>query len=216
MGGCLLLCFVGVDGSGKTTHAKCIASFLRKKGYSCRYVKIVSRPILLYFFLMFTRIAGYWESNKKGVWMDPLKKASPTLRMKLGKIYRLLLFVDFLIIVLVKVILLSYFTKVLVLDRYVYDLIMELKLSSLSSNNFDKLILTLTPIPRKVFLADATLELLAQRRPDICIDNLFRKQVFYRNLAKFFGFQTFDTSISFEINQQFLQKEALLAIKGIS
>jgi dTMP kinase len=159
---------------------------------------------------------GFWKSVKKGAWTDPLDKASPTIKAELGKVYRFLLFVDFVIITFVKVRLPLRFVRVLICDRYVYDLIMELALSDLYSEVFAKLIFTTSPHPQRVFFADAPIEVIGRRRPELTKDHIYRKQDFYRKLANIFEFWTFDTSEPFESNQLHLQKEIFLLLEGVS
>ena len=208
-----MICFTGVDGAGKTSHAKHLHKFLLEKGYSSRYVWAASRPIFIYPFLLFTRIFGYWKIVKKGAWTDPLENAPPKIRKKLGAVYRILLFIDFEITTFLKVWLPMLFTRVLICDRYVYNLIMELALSDLYSANFTKLILCASPAPQRTFLADAPLHVLVHRRPDFTEENIGAKQNIYRKFAKIFNFEIINTSAQFEANQEYVRKEILFLLK---
>lgn len=205
----VLICFTGVDGSGKTTHARHLLRFLLKKGYSSKYVWAASRPIFLYPFLVVTRILEYWKTVKKDAWTDPLENAPPSIRKKIGALYRFLLFVDFEIITLLKVQLPLLFVKVVICDRYVYDLIMELALSNLHSTSFAKLMLHATPAPKRTFFTDTPIHVVVQRRPNFTQKNIRAKQNIYRKLAKIFKFKIIDTSAQFEANQESIRKEVL-------
>lgn len=210
----MLLCFIGTDGSGKTSHAKNLNRFLLDKGYSSKYVRAASRPILLYPFIAFARIFGFWKSVKRGAWTDPLEMAKPTVRKGLGRVYRLLLFVDFEITTFLKVRVQMMFTQVLICDRYIFDLLMELLLSDLDSANFTKMMLAANPTPKRTFFLNAPLQVVIRRRPEFSEENLRRKQEVYQEFARIFGFTVIDTSNPFEQNQEYLQKEALFLIKG--
>jgi len=210
----VLICFTGVDGSGKTTHAKHLLRFLQEKGYSSKYVWAASRPIFIYPFLVITRVLGYWKIIKKNAWMDPLEKAPPSIKKKFALLYRFLLFVDFEILALLKVLLPLLFVKVVICDRYVYDLIMELALSNLHSPSFAKLMLHATPTPKRTFFTEAPIHVLVQRRPDFTKENMLAKQNIYRKLAKIFGFKIIDTSAQFKANQGYIQKEVLFLLEG--
>jgi len=205
----LLICFTGVDGSGKTTHAKYLLRFLRKKGYSSRYVWAASRPVFLYPFLVVTRILGYWKTLKEDMWMDPLESAAPTIRRKFGALYRFLLFVDFELTTFLKVQLPLLFERVVICDRYVYDLIIDLALTNLLSTRFAKLMLQVTPTPKRIFLTYAAPHIVVPRRSsfnkrDVCI-----KMDAYKKLARILDFDIVDTSTRFETNQNHIRREVL-------
>jgi len=105
------------------------------------------------------------------------------------------------------------FTRVLICDRYVYGLIMELVLSDLYSTNFTKLILCASPAPQRTFLADAPLHIVVQRRPEFTEENIRAKQNIYRKFAKIFNFKIIDTSVQFEANQEYIRKEVLFFLE---
>jgi len=212
----LLICFTGVDGSGKTKHAKHLLHFLRKRKYSSLYVRAASRPIFVYPFLIITRILGYWKTIKKDSWTNPLENAPPIIRKKFGMLYRFLLFIDFEIISLLKVWLPLLFVRVVICDRYVYDLIVELALSSLHSKNFAKLILYATPKPKRTFLTHAPPQLVVQRRPSLTIRSLHAKMVAYLKLARILDFEVVDTATKFEVNQDNIRRQVLSFLEGTS
>lgn len=209
----LMICFIGVDGSGKTTHAKSLVDYLLQQGYSAKYVRIASRPILSYAFMLLTRILGYWHSVKKEAWTDPLEKAPPSMK-KLAILYRSLLFVDFEVTLLAKLRLPMYFTQVMICDRYVYDVIMELDLSRLHSDNFNTWLLHIAPVPHKVFLAETPTSILAKRRANFPVKLVQAKQNFYRALAKSLNAQVLDTSDSYCSNQQRVRNAVICLLKG--
>jgi dTMP kinase len=204
----LLICFIGVDGSGKTSHASRLALCLSKKGYSCKYVKLVSRPILLYFFLIFTKLCGYWGPFKKGVWLNPIFNAPKSVAKNLGKIYRLLLLVDYALIIFWKVILPMRFKKVIICDRYVFDVIIELTLSNLLTQRFAKVLLFISPLANAIFFLKASPTDINKRRPDFSPEYLIKKQKIYQNLLKLLNlnFYIIDTSKSFNLNQLYIRK----------
>lgn len=209
----VLICFTGVDGSGKTSHAKRLLEFLQEKGYSGNYTWAGSRPVFLYLFLGATRVLGYWKTVKKGDWMDPLEKAPLEIRERLGALYRLLLYVDFEITTSLKIRIPLYSGKIVICDRYVYDLIMELMLSNLYTSKYGKLLLRTTPCPRKVFFADAQLDIIIQRRPDSNRQRVLAKRNVYRKLAQALGFRIINTQTTFEINQEQIRRETDLLLR---
>jgi len=207
----ILLCFVGVDGSGKTSHASRLTLYLSKKGYPCKYVRVISRPILLYFFLIFTKLCGYWGPFKKGVWLNPIFNAPESVAKNLEKIYRLLLLVDYALIIFWKVILPMRLKKILICDRYIFDVIIELALSNLLTRRFAKALLSLSPFPNVVFFLNASSADINKRRPEFSPEFLIKKQKMYRNLLKGLNLKiyTVDTSKSFNLNQLRIRRETL-------
>ncbi|MCJ7635394.1 hypothetical protein MUP77_23770 [Candidatus Bathyarchaeota archaeon] len=204
-----LICFMGVDGSGKTSHAKLLLSFLKERGCSTKYVWAAGRPLFLYPFLLFTRILGYWSTIKEGAETDPLENAFGKTRKNLGAIYKALMFIDFLIVSLVKVRLPLFLKKTVICDRFSYDLLIELELSGLDSSFFEKLVLYMTYTPSIVFYANAPTKLIIQRRPEFTEENIRAKQQVFQKFAKHFCFKTIDSFESLDENQAYIRKETI-------
>jgi len=202
----LLVCFVGVDGSGKTTHAKSLSRFLLNKGYSVKYVHAATRPILTYPFLIITRVFGYWKSMKKNAYTDPLDLlASLEVKRALGSLYRCLIFLDYLIINLIRIQIPRLLSSCVICDRYVYDLIIDLALSELHSNSFANLLLLSTSRPGKVFFMQSNEDVLSQRRPDFTEMEIQAKANAYGRLAILLDFETIRTEDQFEKNQEHIR-----------
>jgi dTMP kinase len=204
----ILLCFIGVDGSGKTSHASQLTLYLSQKGYSCKYVRVISRPILLYFFLIFTKLCEYWGPFKKGVWLNPIFNAPESVAKNLGKIYRLLLLVDYALIIFLKVILPMRLKRVLICDRYVFDVIIELALSNLLTRRFAKVLLSMSPFPNVMFFLNTSFTDINKRRPEFSPGFLIKKQKMYQNFLRGLNLNlyTIDTSKSFNLNQLYIRR----------
>ena len=41
------ICFIGIDGAGKTTHAKALAKIMEKNGVKCKYMWCRFEPFLI-------------------------------------------------------------------------------------------------------------------------------------------------------------------------
>jgi thymidylate kinase len=145
--------------------------------------------------------------------MDPLENAPRKVRERLGVLYRFFLYLDFEITTSLKIRIPLYAGKIVICDRYVYDLIMELMLSNLYTTRYGKLLLRTTPCPKKVFFADAPLDIIIQRRPDSNQQRVLAKRNVYRKLAQALGFQTIYTQMTFETNQEQIRRETDLLLK---
>jgi len=196
-----LTCFTGVDGSGKTTHAKSLIKSLNEMGYSCKYVWGASRPILSYAFFIFTRLLGYWKKTRKNAYTDPLEYAPRNIAEKLGMVYRFFLFLDFQIKTSLKIRLPLILRKPVVCDRYFYDLLMELQLSNVSSERFTTILSKTLPQPVITFLLDVP-ETLANQRRGLSCEELGAKRRVFLQIGKFFGFVIVDSSKDFSSNQK--------------
>jgi len=207
-----LICFTGVDGSGKTTHAKFLKKYLEEQGYSCRYVWGASRPFLSYFFFAFTRVLGYWKHTKKNAYTDPLEYAPRLLSVKFGKVWRLFLFIDYQLKALAKIRLPLLVGKVVICDRYFYDLLMELQLSNVSSEKFTSALSKSMPKPLVTFLMDVP-ENLARTRRNFSYEFFSKRNEVFLDLAKSFDFRVIDSSESLLKNQRMIRQETMVRVQ---
>lgn len=195
-----LICFVGVDGSGKTTHAKSLVNFLIQNGFSCVYFWGAFRPILSYPFFALTRVLGYWKETKKDAYTDPLEFTPEQFRKKLGNLWRLFIFIDFQIKALaIRIFLVC--KRLIVCDRYVYDILMELRLSKLHDYRFENLLCGTVPKSLVTFLLDVPDRVAATRRP-MNIENLSAKRETLKNMAKIYDFVVVNSANEFLQNQE--------------
>jgi thymidylate kinase len=207
-----LICFTGVDGSGKTTHAKSLLEYLETKGYACKYVWGASRPIVSYVFLAFAKLLGYWKETKKNVYTDPLEYAPKGIAEKLGSLWRFCVFVDLQIKTSLKTRTYLVLGKVVVLDRYFYDLLMDLSVSKVSSEEFVRRISETLPRPQITFLLDAPPSLTALRR-GFSLQDLQVKRETFLEMGRRFKFYIIDSSQDFEVNQQRIRDLTLAKIE---
>jgi len=206
-----LICFTGVDGSGKTTHAKSLMNYLNEKGFSCMLVWGASRLILSYPFFGFTRMLGYWREVRKNAYTDPLEFAPRHVAKKLEILLRILLFIDFQIRTSLKIRLPLILGKSVVCDRYFYDLLMELHLSSINSERFTTMLSRSLPQPLITFLMDAPEPLTSQRRGFSSRELAAKRQTFLR-LGRLYSFAIVDASKDFLSNQKKIRALALARI----
>jgi thymidylate kinase len=202
-----LVCVIGLDGSGKTTHTNHLVKFLSEKGYSAKYVWAASKPFFSYFLFGLTRLLGYWKTSNKDAFTDPLELASEPVREKLGLLVRILFFVDFNLRTITKIRLPLLLGRIIVCDRYVYDIIMDLMYSDLYSFQWYSLLIRTVPKPDIAFFLDADAEVICSRRSNFSINTMRRKRKVYSRFAQIFGFHIFNTSNSFIENQNGIREE---------
>jgi len=207
-----VICFTGIDGSGKTTHAVALVNFLNEMGYRCIYVRCALRPIFSYVFFAITRILGYWKKIRKNAYTNPLEYAPRNVAKKLGALLRLLFFLDFHIRILFKVRLPLIFGKSVVCDRYFYDLLMELRYSNISTKKFEQILSKTVPQPIITFLLDAHEMVISNRRNFLKEEIKLRRQIFL-NFKKSYGLFLIDSSMDFLENQKTIRSLTLKRIR---
>jgi len=121
-----IICFIGIDGSGKTTLAESLFNELKSRGLPCRfcygrYVPLISRPLVTmgkYLFL-------HDEDISDNVSYSSKKRASTNNHKLLTKLYNSLILFDYYLQSFFKVIIPLKRGAIVVCDRYVYDTVIN-------------------------------------------------------------------------------------------
>lgn len=208
-----IICFLGVDGSGKTTHAKFLKQYLTELGYSCVYIWGAFRPFFSYFFFGFTRLLNYWRFTKKEAYTDPLEYAPKHIAANFSKLWQFLILIDYQLKALIFIRLPLLLGKVVICDRYLYDILMELKISSLLSPKFALLLLKTMPPSTIIFLLDVPEDLASHRRN---FSNTFfsNRRSILLSFAKKHRFEIIDTSMKMLENQKEIRKKVLVRLSN--
>lgn len=188
----VFICFTGIDGSGKTTHAKGSINYLTQEGHRCTYVWAAHRPVLSYFFYAATKLLGFWKHAQNDQFKDPLELAPTKIRHRINPLWLLFLYIDFQAITLIKVRIPLILGRTVVSDRYVYDLIMELLLLNQYSTGFGQILLQAVPKPDITFLMDVP-EHIAKARHGRPLQYLAKRRSVYLKLARAWKFVILDT-----------------------
>lgn len=199
-----LICFTGIDGSGKTTLSKALVEVLNKNGVKCTYVYGRIEPFLLEPFISIGRriflrekdmFSNYREySNTK---RDAIERNS-----FLFTIYKYILLLDYFLQLLFKVRLPLMLGKNLVCDRYVYDTVItdlsvDMNYSHSEIKNLIKKYYYIAPKPDLAFLIDLPEEIAFQRKNDIpSIESLKEIRNIYLDAGKEEGMVVLDGSKS--------------------
>lgn len=116
---------VGVDGTGKTTHAKSLVKDLREHGIAAHYVWCRGSPKIFLPLLQLFKQLVFGQSAIKSVSgelseSDPLKQRLLSISM-VSRLWRSILVFDTLVQVLVGVYIPLRLGRVVVCDRYIFD-----------------------------------------------------------------------------------------------
>lgn len=161
----LLICFAGVDGSGKTTLARSLEDYLKKSGLLCKYVWCGWRGFESFLFGPFARlIKTHYE---RGGTFNRLTKTAP---------FSSFATFDYILRVFPSILVSLYRYDVVIADRYVYDLLVGLAVTSGKKNPHIQKLLNLLPKPDITFYIDISEELAYSRKNDISSPNYLSKQ----------------------------------------
>jgi len=216
-----LICFIGIDGSGKTTLSKALVEALNKNGIKCLYLygrlePFVLKPVIMIgrrIFLggenMFKDYRGY-SSRKR----DTIKEHS-----FLFTLYRYILLFDYFLQLLFKVRIPLMLGKNIVCDRYVYDtvitdLAVDMNLSSSEIKDLIKRFFYITPKPDLAFLIDLPEEIAFQRKDDTpSVEYLKERRKIYLDVGKEERMVILDGSKELDELEGLIRKEIFEKVK---
>ena len=199
----LLICFTGIDGSGKTTLSKELVELLNKKGVKCKYVYGRLNPFILKPFIL----VGEWIFLRgKDISEDYLEYSSTKKKVIvkysfLSKVYQEILLLDYLFQMLFKVKLPLIFGKNIICDRYVYDTVItdlsvDMDYSGAEIKKALKKCFYTVPKPNLSFIIDLPEEIAFQRKEDTpSIVYLKERRNVYLDVGKVEGMVILDGSI---------------------
>ena len=194
-----LINIIGVDGSGKTTLAKALVSDLQHidpgiRYEYCQYFAKLLYPIKLAARLSVMRRTGefrnYNEYNRK-------KKETSGRFPLLANIYAGIWLLDYIIQIFFKVSLPLMLGKKLVVDRYIFDIAVNISLTTNNAVTYAEKVTTfffrIVPEPDIVIFIELPDEVAFSRKTDIQdVAYLRERNERYRELSKKYGFYSID------------------------
>lgn len=187
-----IICFCGIDGSGKTTLAKNLAKNLKKKGIELNYVYGRHQPVILKPFIYLGSKLFFNKKNKfedyKGY--SNKKKSAIQKHTLLFKIYTNILLFDYYWQIMFKVKIPVMLGKNLVCDRYIFDTIItdlaiDMDYSKEEIKSKIEKWFYITPEPNISFLIDTPEDIAFNRKDDTpSIDYLLERRNIYMEIGK--------------------------------
>lgn len=193
-----IICFIGIDGSGKTTLAKNIVTDLRNDKINAKYVYGKFRPVLSKPFVslgknIFLKDKDITQYNS----YSDSKKEQLGNHRNLSNLYKKIIIIDYHLQVFFKIKLPVSLGKVVICDRYIFDTAIndiprENDDSALVKGNLEGL-LRFAPYPDLIFLIDIPEEIAFSRKDDTpSVSYLQERREIYKWLSRDYAFITID------------------------
>ena len=167
----IFICFIGIDGSGKTTLTIALNKVMKEHGFSskCVYGRFIS--VILKFLVEFTKRLLSLRGKDMNDYAQRAATKEQLFKNRLfAQIYQYFVFLDYTLKIFVKIKLPLMLNQSIVCDRYVYDTVVDLALDFHYANeriqNVLRNYLRLAPKPDLVFLIDLPEEIAFQRGKD--------------------------------------------------
>jgi len=177
----------GVDGTGKTTHAKATLSWLDRQSVPARYVWLRFPCVFSGLFRLYARLRGFSRreivnGHQHGYW-------DFSRSWLMSKIFPWALLLDTLLVALIEVYVPLWRGYTVICDRFVVDILADL-MTGLNDTRFDehfpgRLFLALLPRGTLVVVLDLDTETARQRCPELKGDRTHSKRrAAYLNIAR--------------------------------
>jgi len=183
------ICFIGLDGSGKSTHAKFLYDQIKLKNNKTKFVYGRFVPYISKFTMKLGKkiFLKNEKSNDYNIYLDNKRKVIKN-RSLLSKFYFDIIFLETFFQIMIKIKLPLVFGYSIIADRYIQDTIInefsvDLDLSVKESNNLLNKFLKFLPKPNVTFFIDISEEIAFQRKQDIpSLEYLKIRSKYYRSL----------------------------------
>lgn len=212
-----LICFTGIDGSGKTTQALSLNDYFKEQGLNATYVWSRREPYFLAIPMKF--IKRYVLKERETIMGSAYLSIKKNRNGLLGnKVIRFLWIrfslLEYLFLFYFKTFLPNRNNDVLICDRYLYDAIIDLalncsipvfKIDALCNN----LISSLFPRPDRLYFIDVSAEMGVSRKKDgTSLAYLEDRVPMYRHIANIAGAVIIDGTLPLDEIKKIVQKDA--------
>lgn len=214
----LFICFVGIDGSGKTTLTKNIVGDMHNAGIDflyryCRYEPLLLKPFILLARRTILSNENVYQDYKK----DSNTKKSLFSNLLFSRIYEKLVLLDYSVQIIFQIMFPLYSGRNIVCDRYIYDTILtdlsvDLNYSNRKTIDLLDFCFKIFPRPDITFLIDISEIIAFQRKNDVpSLDYLIDRRKKYLSVIHDLDFYV----LNGEKNPDIVKCEAIQKIMGL-
>jgi thymidylate kinase len=202
----MLICFIGVDGVGKTTISKKLVEILRKNGINSVYsygrvVPVCSRMVI---WLGRRLFLGKSKGKNSDYLSYNVEKKKLIRNGASARIYEFSILFDQIFQNYVKITPLVFSKKVVVCDRYIYDVVItdlavDFDLTNEQVLHFTDTLSQIVPKPDLIFFIDAPEEIAFKRKHDTPhLDYLRTRRKIYQAFSRSKSLVTLDGTKSID------------------
>lgn len=213
------ICFVGIDASGKTTLADRLVKRLNQKGICAKYVwggyeRYILRPLVFIGEKIFLR--GTDAFRDYGHYYNAIRKTAKN--SIISYLYQKLVLTEYILQIFLKIEIPLLLGKTIVLDRYVFDILINLAVNlGYSDDEFKKHLkrfLNYCPKPDLIYFINTPVEIAFKRKNDIpSVEYLELRKNFYLNIAEDHNMIVLDGCKSLTELEEQVQNEVFEYIK---
>lgn len=170
----VFLCFTGMDGTGKTTHALATKEYLESRGLKCEYVTFRYQMSTLFSFML-VALAWLLLGRRRPIDRHIHKN------LALTHIWLFLSMIDYSLYILCRILPVFLFKSILICDRYVTDTIVRLNFNGVYNRKFAKFLLAIAPRPDFIFLLDVPAQIAFARKKEESLEYYVTQRKLYKD-----------------------------------
>lgn len=216
----MLVCFIGLDGTGKTTLARHLEAVLRERSVSTRYVWHRFEPTILRPLTWLGRTLFLAGPKAQDDYQRFKARRRALFRHRIiMRLYTWALVVDYYLQTLIRIALPLSRNAVVICDRYVHDTVVDLLCLNASPPTRHPHALhlafpwTVFPKPQLLMMVDASEETVFRRKSDTpSLEYLRERRELYRLLGEAEGAVALDGSQSLDSLKRQVEQLALAAL----
>lgn len=153
-----LFVLLGIDGTGKSTQASILYNYLKSNKVRAKIIYAGNTGIKL------GKKHSFYFSLPVDIVVNRFFNGSEVSRQKFCVLYQFLLFFNYVMTIIPKIIFYNKLGYTIIADRYVYDYILSTIIAKTYSPLLSKLLIYLTPTPSLIMFLDMPSELTHKRK----------------------------------------------------